>query len=118
MDGIPEISMEMPKLKKNKTQENDVAVEEKQSSGAAVAAGAPNGSPTNGVRNAQPNGQQQNGASQKPAQQAPMQTDGAMDTAPTAETPSEIELLAETVAPEIAPISLKRIPNGAELRGP
>lgn len=93
-----------------------MAVEEKQSSGAPVAAGPPNGSTMNGGQNLQPNGQ--NGASRKPAQQAPMQTDGAIDTAPTAETPSEIELLAETVAPEIAPISLKRMPNGAELRGP
>jgi len=111
----------MPKFKKNKSEESEIAVEETKASGFPTATGASNGSGTNGApANGASNktAAQQNGASQKPAQQAPMQTDGAIDTAPTAETPAEIELLAETVAPEIAPISLKRIPNGAELRGP
>src|ERR1035437_2915185 len=31
---------------------------------------------------------------------------------------SSIEMIADEVAPHIAPVSLKRIPNGAELRGP
>ncbi len=103
-------------------QENEVAVEEKQAhrGGPPMAATASNGSAANGARSAAPAaaGQPQSTAPQKTAAGQATQTDGAMDTAPTAETPAELELLAETVAPQIAPVSLKRIPNGAELRGP
>ena len=47
-----------------------------------------------------------------------VQSDGAMNTAsgPTADV--EIEMIADTVSPHIAPVSLNRMPNGAELRGP
>jgi 2-oxoisovalerate dehydrogenase E1 component len=44
-------------------------------------------------------------------------TDGALDMT-ASDTTAEIEQLAEAVAPQIAPVSLKRMPNGAELRGP
>lgn len=46
-----------------------------------------------------------------------LQADGAFDDVDS-ETAAEIEQLAEAVAPQIAPVSLKRMPNGAELRGP
>jgi 2-oxoisovalerate dehydrogenase E1 component len=64
-----------------------------------------------------------NGSAKKNGAAAPemtqkMATDGAIDTQSTADTAAEIEQLAEAVAPQIAPVSLKRIPNGAELRGP
>ncbi len=46
------------------------------------------------------------------------QSDGSMDIEQGPTMNSEIELLAETVSPHIAPSSLNRMPNGAELRGP
>src|SRR5437868_4023795 len=52
-----------------------------------------------------------------PATERSMGSDGALDMSKT-EMMSEIDMIAETVAPQIAPISLKRMPNGAELKGP
>src|ERR1019366_2567193 len=96
--------MEMPKISKKKSSENDTAVmeqpENKQSSN-----GAP---PMNGTRPAD---------GPPPAAVAQPAPDGALDMK-SFPTPAAMELLAEEVHPEIAPVSLKRMPNGAELSGP
>lgn len=94
----------MAKNKKN-TPETEVTTLD-----VAQAQGAPAAGPAT-------NGTAKNGAATKTKPQA-VQSEGAIDTTPTAETAAEIEILAEAVAPQIAPVSLKRIPNGAELRGP
>lgn len=44
-------------------------------------------------------------------------TEGAI-TDEAAETNAELDAIAEAIAPQLAPSSLKRMPNGAELRGP
>ncbi len=102
--------------RKNRNQESEVAVQEEQNSVTQTAAGAPNGTaPINGSQNG--TNVSKTAPGQKTGPQA-LQTDGAIDTAATADTAAEIEQLAEAVAPRIVPDSLKRIPNGAELRGP
>ncbi|HEY3874104.1 MAG TPA: thiamine pyrophosphate-dependent dehydrogenase E1 component subunit alpha, partial [Candidatus Kapabacteria bacterium] len=71
-----------------------------------------NGAPSNTIPT--------NGASKNPpitpAQQ--MQTDGVMDTAAGGTMAENIDELQLGVMPQVAPVSLKRMPNGAELRGP
>ncbi len=101
----------MPKNRKNTPEEPEVAVKTAPSTQPP----APNGSAHTGTNGKTTHSVPQNGTSPNAA---PLQTDGAVDPTPTAETAAEIELLAEAVAPQIAPVSLKRLPNGAELRGP
>ena len=94
----------MPKFRKDKNTDPEIAVGEETQ-----------------THNVSPdlNGSQTNGASlQKVGQPQATQSDGSMDTAPGPAMDTEIELIADTVSPHIAPISLNRVPNGAELRGP
>ncbi len=86
----------MAKSAKNKNGSNGTAVLE-QSEGTVVAS-------TNGSMNGK------NGV-------AATTGDGAMDSSVQI-MDTEIELLAETLSPHIAPASLQTMPNGAELRGP
>jgi 2-oxoisovalerate dehydrogenase E1 component len=90
----------MSKVRKN--QDSDAEIAEKQQTDAVH--GNTNGASVNG------------NASNKIAQAT--QSDGAMDIAAGPDMNAEIEMIADTVSPHIAPISLDRIPNGAELCGP
>ncbi len=96
----------MAKDRKNQNSDIETAVEQEISPIAATANGAvANMASSNG------NG----GSSNKTAK---TQGDGAVETGAGPGTATDIEIIAETLSPHIAPISLNRMPNGAELRGP
>lgn len=107
----------MSKVKgKDKTSSTDVLERSNGSNGSSASATSTNG-----------NGQTKNVSAKgddaparelaAPVNDPQMSGDGAI-VVPEFDTKTEIEQLAETVAPQIAPVSLKRMPNGAELRGP
>ena len=103
----------MPKFRKEKNSEETAIAPSPELNGSAN--GSSNGAPTNGATT---NSVPTNGASKnppiEPAKQ--MQSDGVMDTAAGGTMLTEIDELEIAVMPQIAPSSLKRIPNGAELR--
>jgi len=99
----------MPKIKKNNSEDNDTAVMERQeipipTNGAKASNGAAS---TNGTT-----------APDGPPPAAAGKSAQPVSTVEMMSSPADREMLAGEVHPEIAPVSLNRVPNGAELRGP
>ncbi len=112
----------MAKSGKNKDVTNGTAVlAHVEESGLVATNGSANGSVAAGAELTKKVGTPGDAVSDKqltaPTEDRKMSGDGAMDNS-ISNTDSEIELIAETISPHIAPISLQRMPNGAELRGP
>ncbi len=94
----------MAKDKKNQNSDTEIA-EKKQND---AIGGNTNGASTNGTT--------ANGSVSGKSEQTSINSTMNVASGPAMDT--ELELLAETVSPKIAPVSLNRMPNGAELRGP